>query len=61
MQSSSGYIFGVGIGIMLLGVLNYFVIKVDPVAHTTSIVVALGLVVALVGLALAIFTRTRPS
>jgi hypothetical protein len=59
MQSSSGYLFGIGLGIMLLSVLNHFVIKADPVAHTTSIVFALGFVIAAVGVALAVFTRTK--
>ena len=59
MQSSSGYIFGIGIGIILLSVLNHFVIKADPIAHTTSIVFALGVVLAAVGVAVAVFARTK--
>jgi hypothetical protein len=60
MQSSSGYIFGVGIGIVLLSVLNHFVFKADPIAHTTRIVFAFGVVLALVGVAVAVFTRAKP-
>jgi hypothetical protein len=60
MQSSSGYIFGIGIGIVLLSVLNHFVFKADPIAHTTRIVFALGVVITLAAVAMAVFTRTKP-
>jgi hypothetical protein len=51
-SSSSGIIFGFGIGIVILGFLNFFVTKLHPVAHTTMIVAGLGAVVALFGVAL---------
>ena len=54
MRSSSGYIFGIGIGLLLLSVLNHFVFKVDPILYTTKIVFALGLVCAVAGAVFAI-------
>jgi hypothetical protein len=49
MRSSSGYIFGIGIGLLLLSVLNHFVFKLNPIVYTTKIVFALGLVLAVTG------------
>lgn len=60
MQSSSGYVFGIGIGMLLLSVLNHFVLKFDPIAHTTKIAFALGMVIMLAGAALAIVGSTKP-
>jgi hypothetical protein len=54
MRSSSGYLFGIGVGLVLLSLLNHFVFKVNPIVYTTKIVFVLGVVVAGTGLALAL-------
>ena len=40
----------IGIIIAILGVVNHFVLKLNPVAHTTTILVVVGAVLAVVGL-----------
>jgi hypothetical protein len=60
MRSSSGYIFGIGIGLLVLSVLNHFVFKVNPIVYTTRIVFALGLVLAVTGAVFA-FVRSGKS
>lgn len=42
----------VGIIVVLLGLVNHFVLKQNPVAHTSTIVIGVGVVVAVIGAAL---------
>lgn len=41
-----------GVLIAAFGLLNHFVIKVNPIAHTSIIAVAVGAVVAVIGIAM---------
>jgi hypothetical protein len=61
MRSTSGYVVGVGIGLILLSILNHFVFKMDPISHTTKIVFGLGVVVALAGAALIVVGSSKSS
>jgi hypothetical protein len=58
-RNTSGYVVGVGIGLVVLSVLNHYTVRADPVAHTTRIIFALGVVVALAGVALAVVSGAR--
>jgi hypothetical protein len=42
----------IGVILVIAGLVNHYVIKANPVAHTSTIVLAAGAVVAIVGLAL---------
>lgn len=59
MRRLSGYLFGIGIGLVLLSILNHFIFKVDLIAYTTKIAFALGVVIALVGAALALVGNSK--
>lgn len=48
----------VGVVIVLIGLLNHFVLRQNPVAHTSTILGAVGAVVAVVGIILT-FTGGR--
>jgi hypothetical protein len=52
MRSSSGYIFGIGLGLVLLSVLNHFVFKAYLVPNFTKIIFGIGVlaIIAAVGL-----------
>jgi protein-S-isoprenylcysteine O-methyltransferase Ste14 len=41
-----------GVILVLVGVLNHFVLKANPIAHTSSIVAGVGALFAIVGLGL---------
>ncbi len=45
-------LIGLGVIIAVVGLLNHFVIKANPVAHTSTIVIAVGAVIAVIGLAM---------
>ncbi|HZC07859.1 MAG TPA: hypothetical protein VE338_19640 [Ktedonobacterales bacterium] len=42
----------IGIIVAVLGLANHYVIKANPIAHTSTIVIAVGVVVAVIGLAM---------
>lgn len=42
----------IGVILVLVGVLNHFVLKMNPVAHTSTVVIGAGVVVAVIGAAL---------
>jgi len=49
MRGLSYLLLVVGVIIAVLGLLNHFVIKANPVAHTSTITVAVGAVLAVIG------------
>lgn len=48
----------VGVVIVLIGLLNHFVLRQNPVAHTSTVLGAVGAVVAIIGIILT-FTGGR--
>lgn len=42
----------IGVILVIAGLVNHYVIKANPVAHTSTIVLGVGAVVAVVGLAM---------
>ena len=42
----------IGIIIAVLGLANHFVMKANPIVHTSTVIVAVGVVVAVIGLAM---------
>lgn len=42
----------IGIIIAVLGLANHYVLKMNPMAHTSTIVIGVGAVLAVIGLAL---------
>lgn len=50
---AGGYgLIALGVIIAILGAVNHFILQMNPVPHTTTILVAVGVVLALVGLIL---------
>ena len=49
MRGLSYLLLVLGVIIAILGLLNHFVIKANPVAHTSTITVAVGAVLAIIG------------
>ena len=47
-------LIALGVIIAVVGLLNHFAIKANPVAHTSSILIGVGAVVAVVGLAMTV-------
>jgi len=45
-------LIGLGVVIVALGLVNHFVIHSNPVAHTSTIVLAVGAIVVVVGVAM---------
>jgi hypothetical protein len=54
MRRASGYVFGIGIGLVLLSILNHYIFRVNLITYTTKIAFALGVVIAVVGAVLAL-------
>jgi hypothetical protein len=52
MRGLSYVLLALGVIIAVLGLLNHFVIKANPVAHTSTITVAIGAVLAVIGVVL---------
>jgi uncharacterized membrane protein HdeD (DUF308 family) len=52
MRGLSYVLLALGVIIAVLGLLNHFVIKANPVAHTSTITVAVGAVLAVIGVVL---------
>jgi uncharacterized membrane protein len=49
----SGYGLAViGIIVVIVGLVNHYVIRANPVAHTSTILVVIGVVLAVIGLVL---------
>jgi hypothetical protein len=47
----AGYgVLVVGIIIAVLGLVNHYIIKANPVVHTSTILIGIGVVVAVIGL-----------
>lgn len=42
----------IGIIVAVLGLLNHYVLKANPIVHTSTIVIAVGVVLAVIGLAM---------
>jgi uncharacterized membrane protein HdeD (DUF308 family) len=49
MRGLSYLLLVLGVIIAIVGLLNHFVIKANPVAHTSTITVAVGAVLAIIG------------
>jgi uncharacterized membrane protein HdeD (DUF308 family) len=49
MRAVSSILIGLGIIVLILGLVNHFVIKANPVAHTSTITAAVGAVLLVVG------------
>ena len=46
-----GYgLLAIGIIIAVVGLINHFVLKLNPFAHTSTILIAVGVILAVVGL-----------
>jgi uncharacterized membrane protein YGL010W len=52
MRGASYGLLVVGVLLAMVGVVNHFLLRLNPVAHTSTILVGLGAVVFVVGLAL---------
>jgi len=49
----AGYgLAALGVILVIAGLVNHFVIKANPMAHTSTVVLGVGAVVAVIGLAL---------
>jgi predicted tellurium resistance membrane protein TerC len=49
----SGYgLLVIGIIVAILGLVNHYVLKANPVAHTSSIIIGVGVVLAVIGVAM---------
>ncbi len=42
----------IGIIVAVLGLANHYVMKANPIAHTSTIIIGVGVVVAVIGLAM---------
>lgn len=49
MKTGSYALIGLGIVIILLAAVNHWVIKANPIVHTTTIIGIVGLIVAVIG------------
>lgn len=46
-----GYgLLAIGVIIAIVGLINHFVLKMNPVAHTSTILIAIGVILAVLGL-----------
>jgi hypothetical protein len=52
MRGSSGYIFGIGLGLVVLSVLNHFVFKAYVLPNFTKIVFGIGVLAVIAGAAM---------
>ena len=52
MRGGSYGLVALGVILLILGLVNHYLLKLNPVAHTSTIVVAVGGILALVGLIL---------
>jgi hypothetical protein len=52
MRGASLGLIVVGVVVLLVGLINHFAIHANPVAHFSTVVLALGAVLAVVGFAL---------
>ena len=44
-----------GIIVVVLGLVNHYVLKLNPMAHTSTVILGVGVVLAVIGLAMAFF------
>jgi hypothetical protein len=49
MRGGSYALIGLGVVVLLLGLINHFAIHANPVAHTSTIVLAVGVILAVAG------------
>lgn len=49
MRGASMGLLAIGVIVLLVGLANHFVIKANPIAHTSTIVLAVGAILAVVG------------
>lgn len=49
MRGASMGLLAIGVIVLLVGLVNHFVIKANPIAHTSTIVLAVGAILAVVG------------
>jgi uncharacterized membrane protein len=49
MRAVTYILIGLGIVVVILGLLNHYVIKANPVAHTSTITIAIGAVLVVIG------------
>lgn len=49
MRAVNYILIGLGVVVLILGLLNHFVIKANPVAHTSTITAAVGAVLVILG------------
>jgi uncharacterized membrane protein len=49
MRAVNYILIGLGVVVVILGLLNHFVIKANPVAHTSTITIAIGAVLVVIG------------
>lgn len=59
MRGLSYVLLVIGVIIAILGLLNHFVIKANPVAHTSTITIAVGAVLAVIGVVMMMGGRSN--
>lgn len=55
MRGTGFIVAAVGVLFLLIGLINHFAIHANPVKHTSTIALGVGVVVAVIGLVLAFF------
>ena len=58
-----GYgLLAIGVIIAIVGLINHFVLKMNPIAHTSTILIAVGVILAVLGLVMSFMgSRTAAS
>ncbi len=57
---SAGYgLLVLGVLLLLVGLVNHFALRMNPVAHTSTIVLAVGAVAAVLGVVMAFFMGAK--
>ena len=50
MRGGGSGLLAIGVIIASVGLINHFVLKMNPVAHTSTILIAVGVILAVLGL-----------
>ena len=49
MKAASYGLIGLGVILLILGLVNHYVLKINFVAHTSTIILGVGVVLAIIG------------
>lgn len=52
MRGTGNGLLVLGVILVVLGALNHYVLKMNPIAHTSTIVIGVGVVLAVIGAAM---------